>query len=469
MQLAVERACAIDGRAGGGVMAWGSRILGGVLVGSIGLLLSGCQTGSTANIGGPVPGPMMAANDSAVEPGPIKRNLAASGVVSGLTPAGTLVPDPPAGPTPGGALLARAQLPDPVPPQPFNSANASKTPLPLPPAPSDLLPNTNPLLQASNTIGAQQAAALINGSQVRVKIRAWVNGQPIFHDELLQVVAQDLRDVAKMPEPQRSEKVAEVINKALEYLVDQEVMYQDAIKRLEKANKSALDKLKQLVEEDYQKQVKKMREGGVPEEYISGAAHVARRMLERNLIAQEYARNRITGDINHQITLDRIQTYYQEHLSEFEAADKVQWQDVFIAVGPKCPTPADARRFAEDLIARCRTPEDFAKLLQYDDGDSKLRGGAGHGERRGEIRPTELEPMLLQLKEGQIGPVFELPTGVHIFRVVKREYAGQVPLNAQAQKAIRRKLEYQLMEREIRQLTRELRERSVICIIREGN
>jgi len=102
-------------------------------------------------------------------------------------------------------------------------------------------------------------------------------------------------------------------------------------------------------------------------------------------------------------------------------------QDVFIAVGPKYPTPADAKRFAEDLIARCRTAEDFAKVLAYDDGDSKFRGGEGLGQRRGEIRPPELEPMLFQMREGQIGPVFELPTGVHVFRVMKREYAGQMP------------------------------------------
>src|SRR5439155_24113144 len=140
--------------------------------------------------------------------------------------------------------------------------------------------------------------------------------------------------------------------------------------------------------------------------------------------------------------------------------DKVQWQDVFIAVGPKYPTPADAKRFAEDLIARCRTAEDFAKVLTYDEGDSKFRGGEGLGQRRGEIRPPELEPTLFQLKDGQIGPVFELPTGVHIYRLVKREYAGQLPLNDATQKAIRRKLENQVAEREIRQLVRELRDRS---------
>ena len=62
-----------------------------------------------------------------------------------------------------------------------------------------------------------------------------------------------------------------------------------------------------------------------------------------------------------------------------------------------------------------------------------------------------------------------LATMAVLFPRVYGEYAGQVPLNEQTQKAIRRKLENQLADREIRQLTRELRERSVICIIREGN
>src|SRR5580704_7774615 len=105
----------MTGKAGGGVMAWGSRILGGVLVGSIGLLITGCQTGSTANIGGPVPGPMMAANDSTGLDSRTNRNSYGSeGVMSGLTPAGT--------------ILARAQLPDSAPPQPFNPSTAVKTP-----------------------------------------------------------------------------------------------------------------------------------------------------------------------------------------------------------------------------------------------------------------------------------------------------------------------------------------------------
>jgi parvulin-like peptidyl-prolyl isomerase len=147
--------------------------------------------------------------------------------------------------------------------------------------------------------------------------------------------------------------------------------------------------------------------------------------------------------------------------------DRVKWQNVFVAVGPKHPTPADARRFAEELIAKCRTHDDFAKLVEYDDGDSKFRGGEGFGQRKGEIKPAELESYLFKMKDGQIGPPVELATGVHIFRLLKREHAGQVPLDEKTQKSIRKKLEGQIADREYKRVVRELRSRAVVRIERE--
>jgi hypothetical protein len=181
------------------------------------------------------------------------------------------------------------------------------------------------------------------------------------------------------------------------------------------------------------------------------------------------------------VTLEEVKEYYETHQSEFRTEDKVQWQDAFIAVGPKHPTPADVRRYAEGLIAQCMTVDDFGKVLELDVGDSKFRNHDGFGQRLytfnpktekyefpGEIRPPELAPHLAQLREGQIGPVVEFTTGVHVFRVLKREHAGQQPLNDQVQKQIRRKLENEIAEREVRQLVRDLRSRSVIRIVREG-
>ena len=149
--------------------------------------------------------------------------------------------------------------------------------------------------------------------------------------------------------------------------------------------------------------------------------------------------------------------------------DSVKWQDVFFALGPKYPTIAQAKRFAEDLIAQCRTNDDFTKLIQFDEGDSKFRNGEGLGSRKGEIKPPELEETLFKLDEGRIGPVIALATGVHIIRVTKREFAGQIPLDVKTQKLIENKIKNKVFEGEYKRIVRELRNRATIEIERQGS
>jgi hypothetical protein len=253
----------------------------------------------------------------------------------------------------------------------------------------------------------------------------------------------------------------------LDHIIDQEVMYQDAVKKLEKGNPKALGKLREVVDQEYEKRIKKLRDAGMTDDKIKQFGHIAHRIMERDMISMQYAQSMVGGSVESRVTLEAIEEYYKEHPTEFTVKDRVEWQDVFIAVGPKHPTLAEARRFAEQMLARCRTPDDFAKIQAYDDGDSKLRGGAGFGQRQGEIQPAALEPYLFALKEGQIGPVVEIGTGVHIFRVLKREVAGVRPMDAQVQKLIRRQLEAKIVEREYKQLARRMRARAVVQVVRD--
>ena len=169
------------------------------------------------------------------------------------------------------------------------------------------------------------------------------------------------------------------------------------------------------------------------------------------------------------INMSQIREYYDEHKNEFMTVDKIVWQDIFIPTSKNLPTVEDAKRFAEELINKCRAPGDFDQLMVYNEGDSKLRGGEGIGQRRGEIRPAELEEILFKLPEGLPGPVIPYSTGVHLVRVTKRENAGQLPLDDQVQKSIRKKLENQLADREYRRIVRELRTRAVVRVEREGS
>ena len=130
---------------------------------------------------------------------------------------------------------------------------------------------------------------------------------------------------------------------------------------------------------------------------------------------------------------------------------------------------AEAHHFAEQLADRARAGEDFAKLAaKYDNGDSSFRNGDGLGSKRGEIKPSEAENVLFQMKDGDTA-VVELEKGFHVVRLVKRDYAGQTPFDEKTQKQIKNKLTNQIGQIEIKRIVNRLKRDAVIVYTKSGN
>jgi len=327
------------------------------------------------------------------------------------------------------------------------------------PLPLDIAPPKELERPAQPAPSGIQQTSLVSRGTVRVRVRAWVNGRPLFDNEVMQLAGPELsRLPVGLSSAERTQKMAEVVNNAIEQLIDQEIMYQDAIKKLEKANPQALDKLKEYVDLESDKTLDRMRQANVPESDIREIEPTLRRMTERNLVSSEYARSRIRPLIETRIGLMEVREYYETHLSEFQSEDKVYWKDVFIPLSPNHPTIDALKLFAEGLANRCRNEDDFNKLIAF---DGLGKNGEGLGNRRGEIRPSELEQTLFEMEPGRIGPIIPFGSGVHLIWVTKRERKGQLPLNDEVAKIIRRKLEKDLADREYRRLVRELRVRAV--------
>src|SRR4029077_13948076 len=134
-------------------------------------------------------------------------------------------------------------------------------------------------------------------------------------------------------------------------LIDEEVIYQDAFNKLKKYNPQALDKLKEFFQKEFDKKIRNILEQTkMTEEQLKVQLKLQGMTLEgwqkreeKQFIGQEYMRSRIKGDIDRFITLPALKKYYDEHLSQFRQVDMVKWQNIFIAVGPKHPTLAQAR------------------------------------------------------------------------------------------------------------------------------
>jgi len=127
-----------------------------------------------------------------------------------------------------------------------------------------------------------------------------------------------------------------------------------------------------------------------------------------------------------------VEQYYGEHQSDFE---EVRVRHILISTQPqqppnpdpakkgeqpKAPSKEEARKKAEEVLAKVRKGEDFAALVkQYsDDPGSKDKGGEytfSHGQM-----VAEFEKAAFDLKPGEISNLVETQFGFHIIKLEER-------------------------------------------------
>ena len=314
--------------------------------------------------------------------------------------------------------------------------------------------------------------------QPAARIGATVNHQAILNEEVLAASFQELMNARDLPEPERSQRRAEIWNQSLNQLIEREVVLQDAFAKLNKVSKAQVGKLTAEADDEFDKTVLRgwMKRANVKTEdefremlKTQGVSlDMLRRSWVRNFMMMEYLRSRVHPYLE-QVGPQEILEYYNKHPEEFQRPDAIHWQDIFVLADSKFASRAEAHHLAEQLAARARAGEDFAKLAaKYDNGDSSFRNGDGLGSKRGEIKPSEAENVLFQMKDGDTA-VVELEKGFHVVRLVKRDYAGQTPFDEKTQKQIKNKLTNQIGQIEIKRIVNRLKRDAVIVYTKSGN
>lgn len=318
--------------------------------------------------------------------------------------------------------------------------------------------------------------------EIAAKARALVNGEAILTTEIEPTLKQYRIQMqnAGVPEPQMRARLQEVLRAELEKIIERELILGDALNRL-KNKPGAIEKLREAAAKEFDKQVRSMKERikqqGFPcetdEQFVAlleqqgMSLEAMRRQSERSFMAMEYMRHRIFRSIEGGVNHRTVREYYDEHPGEFQSEDRVKWLDIFIATA-KYASPGEARKVAEEVAARVQKGEDFAALSKkYDDGDSVLRQGYGTGQKRGEVRPPEAEPILFRMSEGTVGPIIETYSGFHVIKLVEREYAGLHPFDEKTQSEIKKKLQGIIADREYKRLVEDLKRKATVQIIDE--
>src|SRR5258708_37942468 len=97
---------------------------------------------------------------------------------------------------------------------------------------------------------------------------------------------------------------------------------------------------------------------------------------------QAYMRERVGASMD-KIGLADVREYYAAHPNEFQAEDRVKWQDLFVLF-ERFKTPDEAPQYAAGLAARAGRGGDFGKLVAgLRNGGGKVPNRAGIGEKTG--------------------------------------------------------------------------------------
>jgi hypothetical protein len=311
-----------------------------------------------------------------------------------------------------------------------------------------------------------------NLTHLCASIRAVVNGKVILNEEVRQACYAQLRDLGVQPvsATERSRKQKEILLKALEFLVEWELLNQDIELRSKSPQmKKFLEKMTEAADKEFDRTLKSLKGnlGLKTDEEIQEwfqqqglSLEGMRKQKRKQMISEEYMRQMVIDKVD-RVGHQEIVEYYLSHPEEFQVTESVQWQDLMIDAG-QYESRKEARQVAEQLVKRLQAKEDFLKLAElYDPRGFQFTHGDGEGQKRGLIRPAEVEANLFKLRDGQAA-VVEMPNGFHVIRMVKHTMPGRMSLDDKLQSQIRDKLRNEVGLREQRQFMNRLKSKATI-------
>lgn len=278
-------------------------------------------------------------------------------------------------------------------------------------------------------------------------LAARVNGRPITNERLErffeEYAAEKGRNVAAIRQPGAFKRLK---REALEALVEQEVLHQEAERRRLTATEAEAEQAVAVLRSQFTKPgsfERKLRRGGFDEQ--SYREYVRRQLSIRRVLDQEVSAAGLA------VSEDEARAFYESRADLFTDPEQVRVRHILVSVPPDAGEKArsSARRKAEKVAAAARRPgADFAALARSHSQDATATSGGDLGfVARGQmVAPFEAAAFALQ--PGQVSPVVETPFGFHVILGEERRAGGRVP-EAEALPPIRRQLLGEKVERHL--------------------
>ena len=300
-------------------------------------------------------------------------------------------PRPSPGPVPGAALLL---------------ALAPLTALAAPPAASK-----DPVAAE----GKRTSAAALSDTMV-----ARVNGRPILRrdfDLAVQIQFRGRRSPVGLKELQA------VRDKILERLIENELLYQKAVKSEAPIPDQEVAAELEKMRGDFPSAdgfATALRQNGVSEAEFKD-------QLRRTLLVTRFVEREIVVDVR--ISDEEVRRYYEQNPAEMSRREAVRLAQILVRVAPGAPQGSRiaAREKIEAILKEVRAGEDFADLARrYSEGPEAARNGDSGWLVRG-AGPPAIETGAFALQPGQTSDVIESRLGFHLLKVSEKRPEGPIP------------------------------------------
>lgn len=298
-------------------------------------------------------------------------------------------------------------------------------------------------------------------AEVIDRVIAIVNGRAVTLSELTERAAPLVKQASEaFSGPEREKRLAEIKKRALDSLIEDILLEQEAEKAGMKVSDRDIDdaiddvkKQNSLDDEGLKAALK--REGLTYEGYRVQI----KRQIEKSRVISQQVRSKVS------VSEKDLAEYYERNQRMFMSDTEVKVSHILFLV-PENASDAEVenvKKQAQDVLEMARNGKDFAELARkYSQDVSAKEGGSLGYFKKGQILPA-IESVAFSLKKGEISDLVRTTYGFHIIRVDDVRGASPEPY-ASVREKIRSELTTEMMEQRYKEWMEELKKSAIIEI-----
>ena len=272
-----------------------------------------------------------------------------------------------------------------------------------------------PIIIVSAILAFKPASA---DEAVKSTYAAKINGVPVTKSELF-VRINKLLPQASYHGKVLPEKRKDIENKAIQELIDEELLFQEA-KRQDLQAESSL--VSRKIDEIAAKYPTKEAFVIALKKYNTSLS-MLKQEIKKVILVKEIIRKET------EITLSDkdLSDYYHNNKEQFIMPESVRLLYIFIKIDPSAPDFKEkAETKAKEVLSKLESGTDFAEIaLKYSDDMSRVKGGDIGFVHKGRM-PEEIEKAAFLLKQGEISDIIETFRGYHIIKTIDKKPPKQM-------------------------------------------